>query len=295
MPTVQFDVGSAFTKKRKRMKGTNGTKKVEIKQWNPRYIGEGDTYNAINIYSVMNINYDNPVTLSAWLPQRLHMPDRGTAPYQMIGNSIFLKYLRFKGYIRVYNRNIVGTRWRLRLLRTNNFEFTVSAGGHGQQAIQQYLELHKNNMLPDNWTYPGNVLDACRHNFYKCVKNVDNSNVIQDKVIASGYIPVSNELRQGSNAGNLSGNSAGIITLSHVERNTVMAEGYYNIPLDVKVKCNDFVREGDIRYYYVLETDCGIGFNFTDWSPSSDLAPSLQLAHSSFEVNFFIRGYFTDL
>lgn len=293
MSCVSFKTGSAFTKKRKRMKGTNSTKKVEIKQWNPRYIGEGDTYNGVTLYNLQLYSNDTPVAGSSWMPFQIHMPSVGTNFYQRIGKSIFLKYLRFKGYIRVYNKAVVGCRWRLRLIRTNNYEFE-SPAGRGVAAIKKYVGHYKNAEAPQDadFTDVATMWNMTRHNFYKTIKNVDNDNIIQSKIIASGYIPVSSVATLSEIRGTLTGNSAGAISLTSKTHNAVLDNGFYCIPLDVKVKCNDYVVEGDIRYYYVLETDCGVGIGYSN---DGGLGRSLSTEQALFELSFFIRGYFTDL
>ena len=296
MSTVIFRQGSAFTKKRKRMKGTDSTKKVEIKQWNPRYIGEGDTYNGIAITNVMNPGNDSVAAGSSWMPYKIYMPEMGTDSHQRIGKSIFLKYLRFKGFIRVYPRSLIGSRWRLRLIRCDNFSFPDSHGGHGVDAIRSYVDILKNSKIPD-YTVASDVWLACAHNFYKSLKNVDNNNVVQYKVIASGYIPASNPYMVNFQRALAQGSASEFIETNGRVYEYDFGNGCYCIPLDVKVKCNDFIKD-DINYYYCFEVDCGVGFNMSKVQiqpPATDCVPSTSIAHAMYEVSFFIRGYFTDI
>nr|AIY31262.1 hypothetical protein [Dromedary stool-associated circular ssDNA virus] len=293
--TVSFQVGTAYTKKRKRMPGTNNVNKAEIKQWNPRSFGEGNTYNGVNIWNVLDKTLWSVVNSSSWLPRPIYMPTQGSGSYQRIGSKIFLKYLRFKGYISVFWRNLIGVRWRLRLLRCDNYLFKeVTDGTTAQAAIIQYLDLLKNHEHPtsgsEEWSVASTVWDNCRHNFYKSVKDVNDRNVIRSKVIASGYIPVSAPAELVTLGGALTGNAAGAITLSGYNTTYDINNTRYAMPLDVKVKCNDYV-DDSVSYYYVLETDCGIGISYTS---ANGAYASLATAGALFQLSFFIRGYFTD-
>lgn len=289
---VMFNTPSAFTKKRKRMVGTNAKSRVEIKQWNPRYPGDGDSYAAANLYSLFNVAYFDPAVVgSSWIPYDIHMPQQGTAASQRIGNTIFLKYLRFKGYLRVYKRLPVGLRWRIRLMRCDNFAFpAVPQGGNAIDRHKAYVTLFHNYMYPDRFDYAGNVRDAERHNFYKLVKKVWDTNIIKSKIIASGYIPPNNYEERSYSTGVIGDNNVIVTTKG---KNFVDPDGMYCVPIDVKVKCNDVLKEGDVKYYYVLETDIAIGFNFYLESPGYEEV--LTIANTPAEFNFFIRGYFKDL
>lgn len=286
-----FETGSAFTKKRKRMVGTNSKSKVEIKQWNPRYENEGDTYNAVNLYNVFNTGLFEPAIAGAsWIPYEIHLPQQGTSAGQRIGNTIFLKYLRFKGYMRVYRRLPLGLRWRIRLLRCDNFKFVdIPVDGNGNARHEQYVKLFHNYTLPVNYLEHTPILNACRHNFYKMVKKVWDSNIVRSKVIASGYIPPNNLENREYSTGVIGDNN--VIVTSKVS-NYVDPNGYYSVPFDVKVTCNDVVKYGDIWYYYVLETDVPVGISFYAESPGYSY--SLQASQACCEFNFFIRGYFKD-
>lgn len=297
MPTTVCFQGTAFTKKRKRMNGTNNVKKAEIKQWNPRGPNELDGYGGVKMSNLLTRTLNLVTSSSSWLPQRIYMPSVGAASYQRIGKRIFLKYLRFKGYVMVYQKMIVGVRWRLRLLRTDNYVFTTPADAQrAQEAIIQYLQLYRNNETyaigEASWDNANSIRTISTHNYYKTIKNVDNNNIMSSKIIASGYIPYGERDVRVKYEGSLTGNSAGVISLSGFQHyNSSFDGGRYCIPLDVKVKCNDYVNDEDVRYYYVLETDCGCGINYSaDGEPFTTMATANPL----FEVSFFIRGYFTD-
>lgn len=294
--SVMFDVGSSFSKKRKRMKGTDGSKKVEIKQWNPRSDGEGDTYNAMIFINTVNPTYHSVNLCSSWLPMKLYNPSVGNESYQRVGKSYFLKYLRFKGYLRVENRCVVGCRWRLRLIRTDNYNFSdgYTSDDTAKTLLRQYASLLRNNQLPNtdtDWSV-NNILDCYRHNYYKSVFNVDNHNIIKTKIIASGYVPVSTEANVRGFTGTLTGNSAGVLTLIGHAHGQALDKGVYYVPLDVKVKCNDYVNTEDIRYYLVLETDYAGGIDF---QTNEEVTYSILASKALFQLNFFVRGYFTDL
>lgn len=289
---VLFNTPSAFTKKRKRMVGTNAKHKVEIKQWNPRQLGEPDTYNAVNLNNIFNLaSRDANILGGSWLPFQVYMPTQGTGSYQRIGNTIFLKYLRFKGYMRVYQRNPLGIRWRLRLLRCDNFVFEEYTDANAAlRNYKKYLGLFFNNVVPAAHDNPSNVLDAGRHNFYKLVKKVWDNNIIKTKVIASGYIPPNNKQAVTYITGTA---GQGPLAASAKENIFVDVNGFYNVPIDINVKCNDVLKDGDVYYYYALETDVAVGCSF--YSESAGYTYSLQPSMPNFELNFFIRGYFTDL
>lgn len=293
--TVSFQVGTAYTKKRKRMPGTNKVNKAEIKQWNPRSLGEGDSYNGMRFYNMLSKSLWAITGSSSWCPRYLYFPVQGTSSHQRIGAKIFLKYLRFKGYIAARFNNVVGVRWRLRLLRCDNYKFKeVTSAALAEAAIIEYLDLLKNNEHPtsgsNEWDVPATIWDMTRHNFYKSVKNVNNNNVIRSKVIASGYIPPSVPNADITLEGSLTGNAAGAIYLNGIQTPKIFNNYLYSMPLDVKVKCNDYI-DDIIAYYIVLETDCGIGISYTELNAPY---PSLATGASLFEANFFCRGYFVD-
>lgn len=289
---VMFETPSAFTKKRKRMVGTNAKSKVEVKQWNPRYPGEGDTYNSVNLVNPFNVSLYNPAVVGgSWMPFDINLPSQGTSAHQRIGNSIFLKYLRFKGYLRVYKRAPIGVRWRIRLLRCDNFKFSeVPSGGDGGTRHKEYVALFHNTVVPPDFATITPILDSERHNFYKAVKKVWDSNIVRSKIIASGYVPPNNMENRMYTTGMMGDNN---VILTSKDSNYVDVNGFYDVPIDVKVTCNDVVKYGDIWYYYVLETDCAVGFSFYAETPGYSY--TLQSSLSPLEFNFFIRGYFKDL
>lgn len=294
MPSVMFDVGSCYARKRKRMKGTNAKKVIEVKQWNPRYSGDANSFDSCNIYNICVNSAISPVGASSWMPFKINWPIAGTSSYNRVGNAIFLKYLRFKGYVRVYNRAVHGCRWRLRLIRADGFKF-LEPSGQGIQLLKQYLNMWKAGQYPSQdteFSVPTSVAGMTRHNFYKAFKDVQYNNILQTKVIASGYIPVSSPATTGMTTGTIVGSETSTVAVNTNTVNQAFSEGYYNVPIDVKVKCNDNVKVDDISYYYVLETDFGVGISYSN---TNGLSMSLAISSVVFELNFFIRGYFTDL
>ena len=293
MPSVMFDVGSSFARKRKRMKGTNAKKVVEVKQWNPRYTGDSDSFDSVNIYNLCSNTLISPAGASSWMPFKINWPLTGTNSYNRIGNSIFLKYLRFKGYVRVYNRAVHGIRWRLRLIRADGFKF-LEPSGQGIQLLKQYLNMWKAGQYPSQdseFSVANSVAGMTRHNFYKAFKDVQYNNILQTKVIASGYVPVSSPATNSVTTGTIAGSETSTVALNTNLIVSNLSEGYYNVPIDVKVKCNDNVKVDDITYYYVLETDFGVGISYSN---TNGLSLSMAISSVIFELNFFIRGYFTD-
>lgn len=293
MTSVMFDVGSSFARKRKRMKGTSAKKVVEVKQWNPRYVGDADSFSSCDLFNICTTSAISPVSGSSWMPFKINWPEKGTNGYNRIGNSIFLKYLRFKGYARVYNLAVHGIRWRLRLIRADGFKF-LEPSGQGIQLMKQYLNMWKAGQYPSQdteFSVANSVAGMTRHNFYKAFKDVQYNNILQSKVIASGYIPVSSPATTAQTTGTIVGSETSTVAVNTKTVNQTFNEGYYNVPLDVKVKCNDNVKVDDISYYYVLETDFGVGITYGN---TNGLSMSLAISSTIFELNFFIRGYFTD-
>lgn len=293
MPSVMFDVGSSFARKRKRMKGTNAKKLIEVKQWNPRYTGDNDSFDSCCMYNLCSNSCISPTGASSWMPFKMNWPQNGTNSYNRIGKSIFLKYLRFKGYVRVYNLAVHGIRWRLRLIRADGFKF-LEPSGQGIQLIKQYLNVWKAGQYPSQdteFSVATSVAGMTRHNFYKAFKDVQYNNILQTKVIASGYIPVSSPATVGATTGTIAGSETSTVALFTKTVNQTFNEGFYNVPIDVKVKCNDNVNVDDITYYYVLETDFGVGITYGN---TNGLSMSMAISSVVFELNFFIRGYFTD-
>lgn len=286
-----FNTPSAYTKKRKRMVGTNPKSQVEIKQWNPRYAEQDTSYEAVNLYNVLNTSMYQPLDAAgSWYPCEVYWPKQGTASNQRIGNTFFLKYLRFKGYIRVYRNLPIGLRWRIRLLRCQSFKFTdVNSTALAQTRIEQYLNMFHNGVTPAQWGYPQNLIDCTRHNFHKMVKKVETSNVLKSKIIASGYIPPNNDEVGNVTIGTIGNSNVNTVGKAKIYRDP---NGFYNVPVDVKVTCNDVIKIQEIYYYYVLEVDNGVGCNF-DYAAAGYTLTNAK-ADAGAEFNFFIRGYFKD-
>lgn len=299
MPTVAFlnsDSGFSAAKKRKRMPGTNARTKKEMKQCNWVYARGPDTltragYNAI---SIMNsaVQHANTVYASyQWI--KMQFPSAGVGYEQAIGRKIFAKYARFKGYIQVTGFNPAQINWRMYLMRTQDAELPDTSEG-------------KNELLWNNWEPYDNATPsvsqrflACKHNFYKSVRNVEATKNIDLKVIASGCIP------RMDHGGSRVGIAVGDTAFTQTTYNSTCQPYIYGTnpaavvngpfmgcyPLDVKVKLNDNIPYGSVDYWIMIAVDNPLsrtlqadGTNL--WSDSSD--------HASAIFNFFARLYFYD-
>lgn len=299
MPTVAFlnsDSGFSAAKKRKRMPGTNAKTKKEMKQVNWVYARGPDVltragYNAISIMSSAVQHANTVYAAYMWIP--MAFPAAGVGYEQAIGRKIFAKYARFKGYIQVTGFNSAPINWRMYMMRCQDADLPDTSEG-------------KNELLWNNWEPYDNASPsisnrflACKHNFYKTVRNVEATKNIDLKVIASGCIP---RFDQG---GSSVGIAVGDTAFTQTSWSQTTAPYIYGTnpaavvngpfmgcyPLDVKVKLNDNIVYESVKYYIMIAVDNPLARvlnadGTVSWYDSSDHAPAI--------FNFFARLYFYD-
>lgn len=306
------DTGRVSAKKRKRIAGTVAKKKPEIKQCNTM-TGHNIDYEAYTIKPVNSISYvtTDAKTIYPWRLIPLYYPLVGTESYNRIGNNIFLKSLRLKGYVTPTWRNLVKPiHWRLKLYRFDG-EYPEPASANAVVQMQAYLGLF------NNWETPAQAsatsyTAAARHDFFKAIKKYPKLYNYSCKTIASGIIPLANKCFTSS--GVAIGSAAQQIVEKGFERTSNNDCGCY--PLDVIVKLNDrisWVRNAantsyvqDIHYFFAFEDDFGIGIAIQEPSITipSQGSPTFTGANWTLDItnpdnccytlSFFARWYYTD-
>lgn len=283
--TISFttDEASGVAKGTKRLRG-DGRQKTEIKKYNPFNVAYPER--SINIY---NTNYSTlNDAFPVFSPIPLYYPTVGDASIQRIGNKIYMKYIRFKGYFELLNRMVCPVRWRLCLMRV---DFNTDV----QVTITQnwYLGhfLFCDTTVQNSTVGVDAALSWSRHNFYKKVKDV-NDKTFKRKVIASGFFPaVNNHMNyEGQFVGTM-GDAPMSGTFDFNGFNASHHGGFVGyVPVDVTVKlydnvdCNRNLR----RYYLIFETDNCIGYD-------ADLTPMTgSLAGSVVRLSLHALTYFTD-
>ena len=306
MSTIYFSgtSGKVIAKKRKRVKGANHVKKAEIKYYNP-LVTMGDPATRNNYGSVMmsNIFYPNTTgfpnastRFSSWVPYPLHFPDIGSNYWEMIGDKMKLKWLRFKGYIQMTKLCISAVNWRLVLYRREQPEDLFGDAPTLNAKADAILDAVYDNV--EHFVNAEDVTTVARHNYYKKIKDVTKTTV-KRKVIASGSMPITNT-PQGSNSRTIGATSGINETFSADIIASPLGPKY--MPLDITVVCNDWIRKGVCQYYIVLETDHCYGIDIpaarNQSTGVSAVFPSVQVSdgwgQSMFFLNFFVRAYFVD-
>ena len=253
---VSFSVtdGGVVGKARKRLRGDNN-RKPEIKKCGLTGL---DTYPIWVCVCNYEHNVPSVQQLSTYVynhsPKAITMPSQGSSGSTYIGNSVFLKYMRFKGFLTNLIANPIQIRWRLCLIRIDwsGLDSPIFSG------LDKYLALYKPStvMYTTNMnSFDNTVLGAAR-NFYMKQKDVEEWGGIKRVVIATGVLPPSNHyVRMGD----------GNHTTVYEPELALSADyaGYRGYsPIDVKVTLNDRINvlKNNVRYYLVFESDCGIGY-----------------------------------
>lgn len=283
--------GSMFTKKRKRAKGANHVIKSEIKQYNPLVVenGNANNYGSVIISNIMQPDgvQANSTNFGSWVPLILAHPTEGTGSFQRIGKQYYLKYLRILGHIEVGPRVAYASNWRMVLLRVNpgNKIVTQTTAGYGR--INAYGSMFKNWENVVVTTEMDNRRAFIRHNYFKKIVDVDQKDLYARKVIASGVIPATASYQDTTSYGS-----------NALTTGVIRPKNPYSLcrrfPLDIKVKCNDWLTE-DEHYYILVETDNteGLNIGFAQ-SGLAELTPNIMWGDMAFNFNFFVRAYFTD-
>lgn len=262
---VSFSVtdGGVVGKARKRLRGDNN-RKPEVKKCD---------FGGSNLFPfwecVCNWQHNVPSTqqLGQFLynhsPRQIAYPVNGATATTYIGTSIFLKYFRLKGYLVNLGQNPVQIRWRLCLVR-------IDWSGLDSPSFNtnQYLSLYKPSSIlaTTSMTDLDSTVKGSAINYYCKQKDVEEWGGIKRVVIATGVLPPATQARGVEAVG---GNNLTLLETVYLDR-----AGYRGYtPIDVKVTLNDRINvaKGNVRYYLVFESDCGLGYpTVGDQAGSSD-------------------------
>lgn len=311
---VVFDTntGVNFTRKKRKMIG-NSENKPEVKQFNPAKSPADESFDGVNMYPVIGVSTSDRTAVTSWRLFHLNMPSQGTGVAQRVGNSIFLKSFRIKGYIDVMGYVTQAVRWRLKLVRVVGEGFGSGVGSAAQ--VNNYLQLYRNHegYPTDTGNASAEYLhDITRHNFYKAIKLYPKTYDWHSKVIASGVIPGVKNIFKYFTCKSLGTNSqytAGRILNASALSNGLRTYEKASIPIDVMVTLNDRITWRTVggatammtNYYLVLEDDIGAGVHLVTGSVSSSSVTGdvdwyyvNSINDAAAQFSFFIRGYFTD-
>lgn len=279
---VVFDkqAGYNFVKGKKRMRG--GVKDVgpEVKKYNCWY-GSGNQL--VSMDFVNNLTGGSAGTTVSYSPRAISWPTVGTAGDQRIGNRIYFRAIRLKGWITVAPDQLMAIRWRMVLCRMDipTGAYTMNATNY----LSQFVNSDVN--VPTVWNQEA-WASFSRHNFYKKFKNVENKD-FKAKVIAGGVLPPTNTYSKLSFglSGTIGNQTTTLSTSSTSYTIGMHSSNYGYLPLDVTVAINDNVdcSANLRRYFVVFETD--VGYGWTD-------AGAASASEVGMLVNCFCRGYFTD-
>ena len=125
MSKLAINESAVRNNKRKRCNGTNPNARPEMKRWNPFNITNIESFSSINIGNGYVTSTGDPLPTMAylsWHPVALGKPNQGPTAFNRVGESFFLRYLRFKGYIEIKRFPVYQMHYRLRLIRTDGLE-----------------------------------------------------------------------------------------------------------------------------------------------------------------------------
>lgn len=291
--------GSSYTKKRKRVKGADHNVRREVKQFNP-FVNQNDSLDNYGSFYMSNIYDPNKtgeteadIKFGSWYPIVVNGPRMGTGKSERIGNQYFMKYMRFLGYIAVTGYVYRDMNWRLVLYRSCNgplFASTDTTYAARTDALLNHVYKNIEGFSQISATRPAQ--NFARHNFYKKIVNVDSKDVYSRKVIASGTIPKSwdgtvvSQRSFGSTSGFIEG----------LQSDFLIGDGRRYLPLDIKVTCNDWIKDQEVFYYIALECDSVNGLDIKQMAQSvfPTVTESNVYSKSCFVFNLFCRGYFVD-
>lgn len=291
---VRFSVteGGVVGKARKRLRGDNN-RKPEIKKCD---LDGGGTFP----FWTCVCNYEHNVPSSQQLstlvynhsPKAITYPSNGTGSTGYIGQSIFLKYFRFKGYLFTEPNSPVQVRWRLVLMRIDWSGLDVATFS----SASHYLGLYKtNSIMPiSSMNSLDTTVEGAARNFYSKQKDVEEWGGIKRVVIATGVLPPGNNYIRYSDGNHTTVYEPEIAM-------TADLAGYRGYsPIDVKVTLNDRVNaiKKNVRYYLIFESDCGLGYPThadTQGTGFSQVTPRVDWPTKS-PVQIRIQGttYYTD-
>lgn len=267
-------------RKRKRVNGNNPSNRPEMKHYNPFNSTEiTENFDAITICNGYYATGNPSRGFQSWHPIPMGKPPIGALPTSMVGNEMFLRYLRFKGYIEIKVYPQYKAHYRLKLVRCEGLQLNN---------VNDYLALYKNIEL--NSSSLSEMYASFRHNYFKTVRNVNTKKTVRITTICSGLLPSSVAIQTSTLA-------AGSTTQYGFTSGVPMTVygGNECIPIDVKVDVNDRIRT-NVNYYIVLETDFAIGFGYDGTSSVKHDSVTFASTWNSmpFLFNFFCTGYYTD-
>lgn len=293
------DRSTSYGKKRARIGGTKLIKRPEVKKINMGFAADGTALTSISIGSSPVLQNLNRTQWPCWVPMSLQLPQQGTGAADRIGNKINLKWIKFKGYIRSFVNLPIPVHWRLVLYRTP-FQITTT-GYNNRIEILNFGELWEN--YEDAFSSGIDSVtrwDRSHHNFYKLVRKTDywRELGIYRTVLAKGIIAphqsrnmvnFTKTYQAGSSTGVNDGTTYNGTGTSFDKRNV---SDYVN----ARVVLNDTINCVQRSEYYniVVETDGMFGMTYNSNTSTTIDAFSNAWNDRTFELNFFIRGYFTD-
>ena len=243
MPTIVFNSSSGrnFSKKRKRMPGTDMTLKPEMKVYDGFNVAsEADVFSE-RIWTNLAYSAEKPTNYSySWNPYTISPPQNGTGVNQKIGKNYVLRYLKFKGYITLYKKCPMPINWRLVLYRQTDETISLLT----RIGYLTYFN-QKITTTPDSaagwkaWS---------RNNYYMKVLRSDVKNEFRRKVIASGTLPGASTNYVFSSLGNWVDTEAGqtynvnasFTGIGRINNYEGGEEALY-VPVDVSVQVNDLI------------------------------------------------------
>lgn len=286
MSSVVFNPPVKTSTKRKRMPGVNKNASDEVKKA-ACFITTSTLNNIYQLFDFSNIygayGIDGSIIYrGSWMPIEILHPTIGYNAWNRIGNSYFIKYFRFKGYVCVKANNPHPIHWRFKLIRVEDEGvFTLPDGNNSLDVINKYLSVmyRSPTLLANGDNLEQKAAKLAQNYFCNLKTNLENK-TIHAKVIASGTIPANNiPIRYGEKSPNVP-NTA----YEGYNSNAFGIEprAYAYSKFDVRVLVNDNIgyhyltasdnqryTVSDVDYFVVLETDSPIGYDF--YGPNSGI------------------------
>lgn len=293
MPKIIFggNSGAYVTKKRKRMPGTDSSRKPELKTWDPLNPNSSKDvyvqYNLLNNASLATGEGLPAYTQCSWQPVLLNMPNVGTGPVQRVGDRILWKFLKIKGYVMCCRNLQQPINWRLILFR-------VEKDFQSDSVTRTWYLNHYKMAITTNVTTAANSVPFCQQNYYIKINDPDQNLGWKRKVIASGSCPVTSNIYSADLI--LRDQGTGYDSYPYFGNN-VVANGNVGMtfPIDVTININDNVEQNTIAYYLLLEVDCGHGWQHAaSGEPSTGDSRTLSVQYNPMFLNFICKGYFYD-
>lgn len=308
MPRVVFlNPPSNVPGKRKRMPGTDGNQKPEVKIM--RTLSRVQTvqtmWERFELFNILDrVSYANH-KCGSWCPIALQYPGNGNTINTRVGNQIFLKYLRLKGYISTYNNCAVPVHWRLRLCRCSDDSMNAEYGGNRYDTANHYLDnLYRNNMHFAVDDTAGNARDKACYNYYCGYKNMDTKDEIKVKTIASGVVNRNFAANKSSISldGEGDADMQGVITqfpysfsdFGGCTKFDVTVDLYDAVHFVQKMTNAGQVTEPDINYLLCLEVDIPFGVSVVQALPNYTQSNNFEYVNRLFDLKFNSILYFTD-